>query len=315
MLTKSGGNMALIQKITKRIVLYGEMVMFSHTLFSLPFALITLFLAANGIPEWRILFYSLVALIGGRTGANAFNRYADRKIDQANPRTANRHIPKGLLKATEAMFVTTVSYAVYFFAAYQINEICFYFSIIPVILFTIYPYTKRFTYLCHLFLGFCCAVAVLGAWMAVRNELFFLSFNENKLIINFKDMNYIPVLLFIAVMLWNAGFDIIYGTQDIKHDQAHSIHSIPAKFGLNKALWIARGFHFIMIVLLLALILISQLSFVYGIGILIVSGIFLIEHRIVTPHNPIMMKLASYKLNQVISMTILGFTLIDLFLI
>jgi 4-hydroxybenzoate polyprenyltransferase len=312
---KSGGSMALLQKITKRIYLYGEMVMFSHTLFSLPFALITLFLAANGFPEWRILFYSLLALIGGRTGANAFNRYADRFIDQANPRTANRHIPQGLLKATEALLVTLVSYAIYFFAAFQINEICFYFSIIPIILFSIYPYTKRITHFCHLFLGFCCAVAVLGAWMAVRNELVFLTILDGKLLVDFNHINYVPIILFIAVMLWNAGFDIIYGTQDINHDQTHAIHSVPARFGLKKALWIARSFHLIMVLLLLSLISMSELSIVYGIGIIIVSGIFLIEHRIVAPHNAIMMKLASYKLNQVISMTILGFTMIDLFLI
>lgn len=307
--------MVLIQKISKRFYLYGEMVMFSHTLFSLPFALMTLFLASNGFPKANLIFYSLLALIGARTGANAFNRLADRTIDEENPRTKSRHLPQGILKSSEAFGVTLISYLVYFYAAYQINEICFYFSWIPIILFTIYPYTKRFTYLCHLFLGFCCGLAVLGSWMAVKNELLFLVINNGRLIINFHDMNYIPLILFIAVMLWNAGFDIIYGTQDIEHDQSHHIFSIPARFGLKKALLIAKVFHLMMIILLISLIFITDLSYVYLIGVGISSIIFLFEHNIVTPHNPLLMKFASYRLNQLISLTLLLFFIIDLFII
>ncbi len=289
--------------------------MFSHTLFSLPFALITLFLAAKGLPSLSVMMYSLLALVAARTGANAFNRYADRFIDKENPRTSNRHIPKGILKASEALFITLISYGVYFYAAYQINEICFYFSIIPILFFTLYPYTKRFTSLCHLFLGFACALAVFGAWMAVRNELLFLFIKDGKLIINFHKINIIPIILFVAVMLWNAGFDIIYGTQDIEHDKTHRIFSIPAKLGLKNALLVAKGFHFVMIILLMSLVYFSELSYTYLTGVVIISLIFLIEHRIIKPSNPIIMKLASYKLNQIISMTLLLFSIIDIFII
>lgn len=305
--------MALVKKMFKKIVLYGEMVMFSHTLFSLPFALITMFIAANGLPKLSIIIYGMIALVGARTGANAFNRYADRIIDAKNPRTATRHIPKGKLKSTEALLVTLVSYVVYFYAAYQINDLAFQLAIIPLIFFTIYPYTKRFTYLCHLFLGLSCAFAVLGAWIAVKNELFFISFNPTTNMINFS-MNIVPIILFIAVALWNTGFDTIYGTQDIEFDRENKIYSIPARFGLKKGLLIAKSFHFIMIVLLISLVyFLEQLSYIYLIGIGISIILFLYEHRIVKPHNPLLMKMASYKLNQIISISIFTFTCLDIF--
>lgn len=306
--------MVLMKKIVKRIYLYGEMVMFSHTLFSLPFALITMFIAANGLPETNIIIYGLIALVGARTGANAFNRYADRLIDARNPRTASRHIPSGQLKSVESIFVTLLSYTVYFYAAYQINELCFYLSPIPILLFTLYPYTKRFTYFCHLILGISCAFAVLGAWMAVTNELFFITFNQSTNRISLTSINMIPIILFIAVALWNAGFDTIYGTQDIEFDRENNIFSIPAKFGLKKALIIAKLFHLSMIILLISLfIIVPELSYIYLIGIFISSLLFLFEHKIVKPHNSVLMKLASYKLNQLISISIFTFTCLDIF--
>ncbi len=305
--------MDLIKKPIKKIYMYGEMVMFSHTLFSLPFALITMFIAAKGLPNTNIIIYGLIALIGARTGANSFNRYADRLIDAKNPRTATRHIPLGKLKGSEAVIITIISYIVYFYAAYHINYLCFYLSPIPIIFFTIYPYTKRFTAFCHLILGIACAFAVLGAWMAVTNELFILSYNQTTHIIMFK-MNIIPIILFIAVALWNAGFDTIYGTQDIKFDQENHIYSIPAKFGLKNGLIIAKLFHLAMIILLTSLFfIVKELSFIYLIGIFLSSLLFLFEHKIVKPNNPFMMKIASYKLNQIISLTIFTFTCIDIF--
>ncbi|QVK17936.1 putative 4-hydroxybenzoate polyprenyltransferase [Mycoplasmatota bacterium] len=307
--------MVLMKRITKRIYLYGEMVMFSHTLFSLPFALITMFIAANGLPEIKIIIYGLIALVGARTGANAFNRYADRLIDAKNPRTESRHISSGQIKSMESILVTILSYLVYFYAASQINEICFYLSPIPILFFTIYPYTKRFTSYCHLFLGIACAFAVLGAWMAVTNELFFITFNSKTIPIAFVDINIIPIILFVAVALWNAGFDTIYGTQDITFDRENKIYSIPAKFGLEKALLIAKIFHLLMILLLLSLVfVVPQLSLIYLIGIFISSILLLFEHKIVNPHNSILMKLASYKLNQLISISIFTFTCLDIFL-
>jgi len=301
--------MVLVKKTYKKIILYGEMVMFSHTLFSLPFALITMFIAAKGLPSRDIIIYGIIALIGARTGANAFNRYADRFIDAKNPRTATRHIPTGKLKSIEAVLVTLISYVVYFYAAYQINDLAFRLAIIPIIFFTIYPYTKRFTNYCHIVLGIACAFAVLGAWIAVKGVIFYPTLNQTI------KMNIIPIILFVAVALWNAGFDTIYGTQDIQFDRDNNIYSIPAKFGLKKALLIAKAFHVIMIIMLISLVyFVDALSYMYLIGILISMILFLFEHRIVKPHNPILMKIASYKLNQLISISIFTFTCIDIFL-
>jgi 4-hydroxybenzoate polyprenyltransferase len=293
--------------------MYGEMVMFSHTLFSLPFALLTMLIAANGLPILSILVWAVIALIGARTGANAFNRFIDRFIDAKNPRTASRHIPSGKLKSYEALIITIISYVVYFYAAYHINDLCFYLSPIPIIFFTLYPYTKRFTYFCHIILGIACAFAVFGAWMAVKNEILFINFNQEQILMPLNRINIIPLIIFIAVALWNAGFDTIYGTQDIEHDQNNKIFSIPAKFGLKKALIIAKIFHFTMIILLFSLIFVTNLSYFYITGLMISSMLFLIEHKIVKPNNTIIMKLASYKLNQIISLTIFTFSCIDIF--
>lgn len=304
--------MKLIKKVFKKIYLYGELVMFSHTLFSLPFALIALFLAADGLPDLHIMIWSLIALIGARTGANAWNRYADYNVDKINPRTATRHLPQGILKKYDAVFLTLISYSVYIFAAYQINLLCFYLSPIPLIIFTIYPYTKRFTNLCHLVLGFAVAMAPLGAWMAVKNELVFINiYNDFYFDIRFP---IIPFIIVAAVSLWTAGFDIVYATQDIEFDRKHNVFSIPSAVGFNWALNIARLFHLTMIILLSLLTFVSQLSTVFLIGVVISAVLLSISHKIVLPKNKLIMKIASYNINQVVSVTLLIFAVIDIFI-
>ncbi len=280
---------------------YFNLVMFSHTLFSLPFALIAMVLATRGVPDYNVLFWGIIALIGARTGANAFNRIADRHIDKENPRTNHRHLPQNQVSLFEAYIITIGSYLIYFIAAYKINELCFKLAIIPIVLFTIYPYTKRFTNLCHLFLGFCCAMGVFGGWIAVTNHLFSIAIIDNIL---FFDIDIIPVILFSAVLFWNAGFDIIYATQDLEHDQNHNLHSIPATFGLQASRGIAFGFHFIMMVLLFSLVIFYPFTYIYIIGLMLASILLIMEHKIIDVNNKVLMRIASYRLNQVISITI-----------
>ncbi len=292
--------------MVKKIKYYGELVMFSHTIFSLPFAILAYLLATKGVIDIKVLTLSIIALFGARNGANAWNRIADYHIDMANKRTANRHLQTKKVSLKEAYLLTVIFYLIYFASAYFISKICFILSPIPIILFTIYPYTKRFTYLCHLYLGFCCAMAIFGAWIA-GSGLFF-SFNPF-----FIELT--PILLFIAILLWNAGFDTIYGTQDYEHDVEHNIFSLASKFGVKKALLLAKVFHLIMILLLLAIAFINPLlSYIYLMGVLIASFILVIEHNVVDIKNEKLMKLASYKLNQVISITICLFAIIDIYL-
>lgn len=282
-----------------KIKTYGELVMFSHTLFSLPFALIAMFLAADGLPDTRTLFWILLALFAGRNGANALNRYVDAQYDALNPRTATRHIPRGAVKKSEALMLTGIAYLFFVIAAYQINSICFYLSPLALILFTLYSYTKRFTWLCHVILGITCAGAPVGAWLAVTG-----SFAVTPLVIG------------LIVTLWISGFDIIYGTQDIDFDRQVGLFSIPSRFGLKGALYISRIGHFMMWSLLVVLVLMeSALSWMTLTGVTL-SGLLLIyEHLSVDPSHREKMNLASYHLNQVISIVLLCSVSLDVFLL
>ncbi|WP_106769826.1 UbiA-like polyprenyltransferase [Paenibacillus faecalis] len=289
--------MEMIRKLTHKTRMFGELVMFSHTLFSLPFALISMVWAAGGIPAGRVLLWSLIALVAARNGANAFNRLVDWKFDAANPRTAHRHLPRKLLQKSEVAIFVAVNFAVFIFAAGMLNPLCLWLSPVAIALICSYSYTKRFTWLCHLYLGFTIASAPIGAWFAVTGEFAFT-----------------PFVLGTIVMLWIGGFDIIYATQDIDFDRDSGLWSVPSVFGLDEGLFIARGLHTIMVLLLFSLYFIMGLGWLYLIGILISSVLLAVEHNIIKPSSRKRMKIASYNLNQVISMVILLFTMTDYFL-
>ncbi|MPY15508.1 UbiA-like polyprenyltransferase [Paenibacillus glucanolyticus] len=290
--------MQMINKFVHKTKMFEELVMFSHTLFSLPFAIISMIWAAGGIPSWRVMLWSLVALVAARNGANAFNRIADLKFDAANPRTANRHMPRKLLLSREVHVFVIVNFAIFILAAGMLNLLCLVLSPVAVVLICSYSYTKRFTWLCHLYLGFTIASAPIGAWFAVTGQFAI-----------------IPFIIGTVVMLWIAGFDIIYATQDIEFDRNTGLFSIPGVFGLKGALLISRSLHGIMVMLLVSLYVIQGLGWLYLTGIIISMLLLATEHRIIKPSSRKVMNLASYNLNQVISMTILFFTLADQFLL
>ncbi len=285
----------LLMKLFRKIKDYGKLVMFSHTIFSFSFALLSMLLAAGGIPKIKTLFWILVCFMGARTGANAINRVIDAKIDAKNPRTANRQLPKGEMKKTEVILFVTVCFLVMLIGAYEINLICFLLSPIALFLMIIYSYCKRFTYLCHLVLGVTCACAPVGAWLAVTGSL-----------------SLIPLFMGAANTLWVAGFDIIYGSQDYNFDKANGLHSVPVKFGVKNALRIAMFFHFITILCLIAIgILAEPLGMIYMIGILIIAVLFIIEYRLVSPTNLTNVNIASYSINQLVSIVLLISGLLD----
>ncbi len=277
---------------------YGELVMFSHTLFSLPFALIALFIAADGLPSSSVFIWSMLALFAGRNGANALNRWVDRDIDAKNPRTAHRHMPRGTVKAYEVLGITLLCYIVFVYAAYRINPICFYLSPIALALFTLYSYTKRFTCLCHLILGITCAGAPVGAWLAVTGKL-----------------SLAPLMIGVVVALWVTGFDIIYGTQDIDFDRLNNLFSVPSKFGLRGAHWIARVLHFLMWLILMTLPLITSLGIIFWCGAVLSGVLLIVEHYMIDPNHRDKMNIASYHINQIISVLLLLVTVVDIFFI
>lgn len=287
--------MELIKKIGKKINDYGVLVMFSHTIFSLSFALISMLLAGNGKLNFRVIFWILVAFMSARTGANALNRVIDAEIDAKNPRTATRQLPQGLMNKKEILIFVVICFAIMVFAAWQLNTICFILSPIALFLMTIYSYTKRFTWMCHLVLGITSAAAPVGTWLAVTGKI-----------------SLIPLAMGAANTLWVAGFDIIYGAQDYDFDTKNGIHSIPARFGVKNALHISSVFHVLAVIFLLMVgLLAPQLGIIYYGGLLINMVLFVIQHRLVKPDNLTNVKIASYSINQVISIVFLVTGLLD----
>lgn len=288
----------VLTKIYNKIKAYGKLVMFSHTIFSLGFALVSMLLAANGFPKFSTLFWILVCFLGARTGANAINRVIDAEIDARNPRTANRQVPKGEMKKKEIIIFTAICFLIMLYGAYKLNYICLILSPIALFLMIIYSYTKRFTYLCHLVLGVTCACAPVGAWLVITGEI-----------------SWIPLVMGAANTLWVAGFDIIYGSQDYEFDKVNNIHSIPAKFGVKNALRIAMLFHTLTVIFLITLgLLATKLGIIYFVGILIISILLAIQYKIVSPTNLTNVNIASYNINQLVSLTFLMFGLIDIIL-
>jgi len=280
--------------VLNRLKKYGELVMFSHTVFSLPFGLLAMLWAADGLPKLRIFFWILVALFGARNGANAFNRIADRYIDARNERTKDRHLATGEVKLYEAVLITVFCFALMALAAYMLNMTCFILLPFAIALFIFYSYSKRITWLCHFILGVACGGAPVGAWIAVTGGI-----------------TLTPLFLGAAVCFWVAGFDIIYATQDIDFDRKEGLYSVPAKFGLNGALWIARGCHAMHILCLLTLYVFLHRSIFFLIGIIVSIILLCIEHYNVAPENKNKMIFASYHINQILSIVFFIFALTD----
>ena len=266
---------------------YLKLVKFSHTLFSLPFAIASFFLALRSgdhTLSWWLLILVILAVIFARNAAMAFNRYADREFDKANPRTQQREIPAGILPARRALIFIIVNSLLFMATAWLINPLCFILSPVALLVILGYSLTKRFTMLCHLILGMGLALAPLGAWLAVT-EQFALT----------------PVLIALAVLFWVAGFDIIYALQDEYFDRENMLRSIPARFGASKALWISAIIHLLCFGFLVG----ATLSFQPGItgwtGTAIFGTLLLYQHLIISPKDLSRVNLAFFTTNGIAS--------------
>lgn len=282
-------------KIWNEIKKILDMIKFPHTIFALPFALTSALIAAQGIPETQKLFWILIAMVGARSGAMAFNRWADAEIDALNPRTKNRHIPRGEISKHSALLFSVISYAVLVWAAYNLNKLCFYLSPVAILITAFYSYTKRFTWASHLILGLCLAMAPIGAWIAIKGNV------ETP-----------ALLLGAAVLFWVAGFDILYALQDIDFDRQYGLHSIPRFLGIKKSIYLARLFH---LITLIFLIFVKEkaafLGIFYEIGVLIAALLLLYEHSLVKPNDLSKLDIAFFNMNGYLSVTIFIFTLLD----
>ncbi len=280
--------------IVEKLSLYFRMIKFSHSVFALPFAFTSALIAASGIPAARQILWIVVAMVGARSGAMGLNRIIDRKIDSANPRTSGREIPRGAIEISEALLFVVVSFGFLIFAAYMLNPLCLLLSPFAIAVLVLYSYTKRFTWLSHFILGLSISAAPVGAWIAVRGAF---------------DPEILP--LAAAVILWLAGFDVLYALQDVDFDRSYGLYSIPQRFGVKKSLLLSRIFHSCSYLLLVVNGLIFNLGVVYWAGMFVVAGLFLYEHSLIKENDLSRLDMAFFNMNGYISVGVFIFTLID----
>jgi 4-hydroxybenzoate polyprenyltransferase len=274
-----------------------EMIKWEHSIFALPFALCGAMLAASGWPTPLQLFWILVAMIAARSAAMAFNRLADATIDAANPRTQMRALPAGHLSPAFVATFVVVSCGIFVLAASQLNRLSFALSPVALAVLLLYSYTKRFTRLSHLVLGFALGIAPAAAWIAVRGSL------DPRIL-----------LLTAAVTFWVAGFDVLYACQDFDFDRSSGLHSIPRYAGIRSALWVARAFHLVMLILLLVLLPAFGLGKIALAGVIAVLILLLYEHSLVKPDDLSRLNAAFFTMNGVISVVFAVFLAADLLL-
>ena len=261
------------------------MIKFEHTLFALPFAFLGAILAADGLPTaWQIIWIT-VAMFGARSAAMTFNRIIDRKFDAENPRTANRELPSGKLSVSFAWTFFFASVVLFEIAAYSLNWLTF--ALSPVALLSVlgYSYAKRFTSFAHLILGCSLAISPTAAWIAVRGAI------DSE----------VPLLLSLLVMMWTAGFDVLYACQDYEFDVKAGLRSIPARFGIKNSLRIARVFHVQAFIVLLILYFVTGLGWLALIGVFAVGALMIYQHTLVKPNDLSRMNAAFFTTNAFVS--------------
>ena len=273
------------------------MIKWEHSIFALPFALCGAMLAAGGFPTLHQLLWIIVAMIAARSAAMAFNRWADAAIDAANPRTSTRALPAGHLSPAFVVTFVVVSSLVFILAASQLNLLSLELSPVALAVLLLYSYTKRVTRWSHLVLGFALGIAPAAAWIAVRGSL-----------------DWRILLLTAAVTFWVGGFDVLYACQDFDFDQQAGLHSVPRYFGIAASLWIARGFHLLMVGLLIALLIVFGLGKVAAIGVLAVVLLLVYEHSLVKPNDLSKLNAAFFTMNGVISVLFFVFVAADVLL-
>jgi len=262
-----------------------EMIKFEHTLFALPFAFLGAVLAANGLPEWRQMLWITVAMAGARSAAMTFNRIADKDLDAVNPRTAGRELPSGKLSIGFAWAFLFVSIGVFLVASYSLNRLTFLLSPVALVSVLGYSYAKRFTAFSHIFLGWALAISPTAAWIAVRGAI------DSE----------IPLLLSLLVLMWTAGFDVLYACQDFDFDRKAGLRSIPARFGIRNSLWIARLFHLQAFLVLVLLYAVTGLGWPALVGVVAVGALLVYQHTLVKPTDLSRMNAAFFTTNAFVS--------------
>ena len=278
----------------KNIKIIFTDIKIAHTVFALPFAVMSAFLAAEGMPGLGKLIWILIAMFGARNGAMAFNRIVDSKLDRLNPRTKDRALPARKSTAKQYWVFLILSSFVFLFSAYMLNSLAFALSPVALGIIFGYSFAKRFTSLSHLWLGVAISIAPVGAWVAVREEISIES-----------------LVLGTAVVFWLVGFDIIYSCMDVDSDRSNNLHSIPQKFGVRTALRLAFSSHCVMILFLILLLFIPALGWVYFFGVILTAGLLFYEHSLVRENDLSLVNVAFFNINGIISVLLMFFVIVD----
>lgn len=287
--------------VVRKIRNFAEMIKFEHTIFALPFAYLGAFMANRGMPSGSQLLWITLAMVGARTAAMALNRLIDRHIDARNPRTASRAIPKGMVSVYEVWLYVAASWGLLLVSAWELNPlhqaVPLTVKLMPIAVFvlTIYSYTKRFTWACHLVLGLADGLAPVGAWIAITGK-----------------MELSAMILGLAVLTWIAGFDVIYACQDFDFDNKEGLYSIPAAFGIKRALVVSALLHVFTVLFLVWMGLTLNLGYFYWLGVIIAVAILIYEHSLVSPTDLSRLDAAFFNMNGILSVLVFAFTFIDI---
>jgi len=289
-----------IRGLRDRVLVFGHMIRFSHSVFALPFALSGVLFAAHrtgSFPPAKTWIWVVLAMVGARSAAMTFNRIADRHQDARNPRTQSRALPGGAMSVRTAWVFTLLSVTLFIVATSQINRTAFLLAPVALAIVFFYSFTKRFTWASHFFLGLALAVAPVGGWVAVTGRL-----------------DAAPFVLAAGVLAWVAGFDICYALQDVEFDQSQGLFSLPASFNVETAFTAARVCHGLAVLILGSLVFWLDLSPWYLAGIALIAGVLVYEHRLISPHDWRNLNRAFFDMNAVISVIFLGASALGVFL-
>ncbi|NPA12535.1 MAG: UbiA family prenyltransferase [Aquificae bacterium] len=276
---------------------YGNLIKFEHTIFAIPFVLASVFILEKGLPPLDKLFWIIVAVVSGRTAGMSFNRFFDLPFDRLNPRSKNWASVKGTVKAGEILLLAILSSGLLIFSAYQLNKLAFYLSPVAILLFIIYPLGKRWTNFVHLILGAVYFIIPIAVSVALKGTV------EISM-----------VFLGLGMAFWVAGFDIFYSLQDIEFDRKVGLHSIPAKFGVKKALLFARIFHILTFIFLVLTGIYANLGYIYFIGLFILAGFLIYEHTLIKENDLSKINTAFFTVNGYVSILYMVFVILDIWL-
>ncbi len=278
--------------------IFLEMIKIEHTVFALPFAFMGALLGARGLPSWRQAFFILVAMVGARSAAMAFNRLVDADVDALNPRTQDRALPRGLISRKSTLLFIALSALMFVWATSNLNRFCLYLSPLALAVVLFYSFTKRFTWTSHFFLGAALALAPMAGWLAVTGK-----------------MAVTPLFLGVAVVLWVAGFDILYALQDEEFDRRVGLHSIPCRWGRQQSLKVAKILHLGAALGFLLTGWLAGLGWLYYGAALTAGAILWGEHRLLSPHDLSRLNHAFFTLNGIIGLLLGAATLISVLLL